>query len=145
MKKSATALLASAALAAGLGCRSKADPAQEIRDTLSKAAQALEAGDAAGATAILDDRYLGPDGMNKAATRFYLAQVVKQGKLGVTLTGQDVGVNGQDAFEKVHVVFNQQGPGLLPDASKRVYLLHWRRQGSDWRLVDAQDLTNAPQ
>ncbi len=145
MKKSATVLFATAALAAGLGCRHKGDPAQEIRDTLSKAAAALEAGDAGGAASILDDRYQGPEGMNKAATQFYLVQVLRQGKVGVTITDQDIGLQGPDAFERVHVIFTQQGSGLLPDGSKRVYLLHWRRQGSAWRLVDAQDLTNAPQ
>ena len=127
------------------GCRSHTSPDQAIRDTLSKAAKALEAGDASGATAILDDRYQGPEGMDRTATTFFLAQVLKQGKVGVTITDQDIGVNGDDAFEKLHVVLTQQGQSLLPDASKKVYMLHWHKKGSDWRLVDVQDFTNAPQ
>lgn len=145
MMKSTTLPIVALWLALGVGCRSTGRPDLEISDTLSKAATALEAGDVGGATAMLDDRFQGPEGMNKAATQFYLAQVLKQGKVGVHITDQDIGVKGQDAFERVHVIFTQQGSGLLPDGSKRVYLLHWRQQGSAWRLVDAQDLTNAPQ
>ena len=127
-----------------LACRSKTSPDQAIRDTLSKAAAALEAGDAVGATAILDDRYQGPEGMDKTATRFFLIQALKQGKVGVTITDQDIGVNGDDAFEKLHVILTQQNGGLVPDGSKKVYMLHWHLRGSDWRLVDVQDFTNAP-
>ena len=143
--KSKTALLALPILLLAAACKPKASPDQAIRDTLSKAAQALEAGDAGGAAMILDDHYQGPEGMNKAATQFYLMQVLKQGKVGVTITDQDIGVKGTDAFERLHVILTQQGPGLLPDGSKKVYMLHWRQVGSDWRLVDVQDFTNAPQ
>lgn len=127
-----------------LTCRSKTSPDQAIRDTLSKAAAALEAGDAGGATAILDDRYQGPEGMDKTATQFFLVQALKQGKVGVTITDQDIGVNGDDAFEKLHVILTQQNGGLLPDGSKKVYMLHWHLRSSEWRLVDIQDFTNAP-
>ncbi len=143
--KSKLALLALPALLLTPSCKPKAAADQEIRDTLSKAAQALEAGDAGGATAILDDTYLGPDGMNKAATAFYLAQALKQGKVGVHLSNQDIGLNGEEAFEKVHVTLTQQGSGLLPDGSQKVYILHWKKRGSDWRLVTLQDFTERPE
>lgn len=126
-----------------LACRPKATPDQAIRDTLSKAVASLEAGDAVGATAILDEKYQGPDGMNKGATQIYLHLLLKQGKVGAHITDQDIGVKGDDAFEKVHVIFTQAGSGLLPDGSKKVYMLHWHQQGSDWRLVDVQDFTDA--
>lgn len=142
MMKSTTLPAAALFLALGLACHPKGRPDQEISNTLSKAATALEAGDASGATAILDDRYQGPEGMNKAATAFYLAQVLKQGKVGVHITDQDIGVNGEDAFEKVHVVLTQSGSGLLPDGSKKVYILHWVKRGSDWRVTDIQDFTD---
>jgi hypothetical protein len=125
-------------------CKPKGSPDEVIRDTLSKAAVALEAGDAGGATAILDDRYQGPEGMNKAATRFYLVQSLKQGKVGVRILDQDVGVNGGDAFEKIHVILTQQGGGLLPDTSTKTYMLHWALRGSEWRLMDIQDFSQAP-
>ncbi|HET6331249.1 MAG TPA: hypothetical protein VFF76_10730 [Holophagaceae bacterium] len=145
MMRSTTLPAAALFLALGLGCHPKGAPDQEIRDTLSKAATALEAGDASGATAILDDRYQGPEGMNKAATAFYLMQVLKQGKVGVTLTDQDIGINGEDAFEKIHVILTQQGAGLLPDGSRKVYILHWVKRGSDWRVTDIQDFTDRPE
>lgn len=145
MMKSKTLPIAAIFLALGAGCRPKASPDQAMRDTLSKAATALEAGDAGGATAILDDRYQGPEGMNKAATQLYLAQVLKQGKVGVRILDQDIGINGDDAFEKIHVLLTQQGSGLLPDGSKKVYILHWAKRGSDWRVVDIQDFTDRPE
>ena len=145
MMKSTTRLAAAIILASGFGCRPKATGDQAIRDTLSKAATALEAGDAGGATAILDDRYQGPEGMNKGATQLYLAQVLRQGKVGVHIVDQDIGINGGDAFEKIHVVLTQQGSGLLPDGSKKVYILHWAKRGSDWRVVDIQDFTDRPE
>lgn len=135
--------LAFALLILALACRPKATPDQAIRDTLSKAVAALEAGDAAGATAILDDHYQGPDGLNKAATQFFVVQILKQGKVGVHITDQDIGVKNDDAFEKIHVIFTQAGSGLLPDGSKKVYMLHWHQRGSDWRLMDVQDFTGA--
>lgn len=142
MMRSTTLPAAALFLAFGLACHPKGAPDQEIRDTLSKAAAALEAGDASGATTILDDKYLGPEGMNKAATAFYLTQVLKQGKVGVHITDQDIGINGEDAFEKIHVVLTQSGSGLLPDGSKKVYIFHWAKRGSDWRVVDIQDFTD---
>ena len=140
--RSKTALLALPILLLAAACKPKGSPDAVIRDTLSKAAQDLEAGDAGGATAILDDHYQGPEGMDKAATRFYLAQILKQGKVGVHITDQDIGVNGDDAFEKLHVILTQQGQSLLPDGSKKVYMLHWHLHDGDWRLVDVQDFTN---
>jgi hypothetical protein len=145
MMRSTTLPAAALFLALGLGCHPKGRPDLEIRDTLSKAATALEAGDAGGATALLDDRYQGPEGMNKAATQFFLVQVLKQGKVGVHITDQDIGVNGEDAFEKIHVVLTQSGAGLLPDGSKKVYVLHWVKRGSDWRVTDIQDFTDRPE
>lgn len=145
MMKSTTAPATALILTLGLGCHPKTSPDQAIRDTLSKAATALEAGDAGGATAILDDRYQGPEGMNKAATRFYLMQVLKQGKVGVRILSQDVGVNGEDAFDKIQVLLTQQGSGLLPDGSRKTYILHWVKRGSDWRLLDIQDFTERPE
>ena len=142
--RSKTALQALPILLLAAACKPKGSPDEIIRDTLSKAAKSLEAGDAAGAASILDDRYQGPEGMNKAATRFYLVQVLKQGKVGVTITDQDIGVNNDDAFEKLHVILTQQGGGLLPDGSKKVYMLHWHLKDGDWRLMDIQDFTTAP-
>lgn len=139
--KSKLVLLALPALVLAPSCRPKASADQAIRDTLSTAAQALEAGDAGGAVAILDDTFQGPEGMNKAATAFYLAQVLKQGPVSVHLSNQDIGLNGEDAFEKVHVLLTQKGTGLFPDGSQKVYILHWKKRGSDWRLVTVQDFT----
>jgi hypothetical protein len=126
----------------GLACHPKSTPDQEIRDTLSNAATALETGNASAAAAILDDRYQGPEGMNKAATQFFLVQALKQGKISVHILDQDIGVSGADAFEKVHVVMTQQGAGILPDGSKKTYILHWTKRGSDWRVLDIQDFTD---
>ena len=144
MMKSKAVLMALPILLLAASCKPKGSPDEAIRDTLSKAAQALEAGDAGGATAILDDRYQGPEGMNKAATGFFLVQTLKGGKVGVHITDQDIGVNGDDAFEKIHVILTQQNGGLVPDGSKKVYMLHWHLHGSDWRLLDIQDFSNNP-
>ncbi len=144
MMRSTTLPIAAIFLALALACHPKTSPDQAIRDTLSKAATALEAGDAVEATALLDDRYQGPEGMNKAATRFYLMQVLKQGKVTVRILSQDVGVNGDDAFDKIQVLTTQQGSGLLPDGSRKTYILHWVKRGSDWRLLDIQDFTERP-
>ena len=35
----------------------------------------------------------------------------------------------------------QQGTGILPDASRKVYILHWVKRGSDWKVADLQDFT----
>ena len=142
--RSKTALLALPILLLAAACKPKGSPDQAIRDTLSKAVKAVEAGDASGAAAILDDRFQGPEGMNKGAAQLYLGQILRQGKVGVTITGDDLGVNGGDAFEKLHVLVTQQGGGLLPDGSRKVYVLHWTQRGPDWRLLDIQDFTDAP-
>ncbi len=145
MMRSTTLPAAALFLALGLGCHPMNRPDLEIRDTLSKAAQALEAGDSGAAVAILDEGYQGPEGMNKAATAFFLAQVLKQGKVGVHITDQDIGLSGDSAFEKVHVLLTQSGANLLPDGAKKVYILHWVKRGSAWRVVDIQDFTDRPE
>lgn len=143
--KSKLALVALPALVLGVSCRPKASADQAIRDTLSKAAQALEAGDAGGATAILDDRFQGPEGMNKAATGLFLVQVLRQGKVGVHLASQDIGITGDEAFERLHVNLTQQGSGVFPDGSRKVFILHWKLRGSEWKLVAVEDFTDRPE
>jgi ketosteroid isomerase-like protein len=102
---------------------------------------AVEAGDAAAATASLDPTFRGPEGMDKATARFFLVGTFRQEKVGVTVVRNEVAVRGNEALQEVDLILTGRSGGLLPqDASRRGFQLRWRKSGGDWKLMELQSL-----
>ncbi len=141
MRKSIASAWAGLALLGALSaCRSD-KPEDQVRKAFETCRAAVEAGDAAGATAPLDPAFRGPDGMDKAGVRLFLMGTFRQEKIGVTVLRNDVSVRGSEALQEVDLVLTGRSGGLLPqDASQRSFQLRWRKSGREWRVMDLQSL-----
>jgi ketosteroid isomerase-like protein len=137
MRKSIASVFALLALAA---CRTD-KPEDQVRKAFESCRAAVEAGDAAAATAPLDNAFRGPDGMDKGTARLFLMGILRQEKVGVTVVRNEVAVQGNAASQDVDLILTGRSSGLLPqDASQRSLRLRWRKVGSDWKLVEVQTL-----
>ncbi len=117
-------------------CRSD-KPEEQVRKAFEQCRAAVEAGDAAGATAPLGPAFRGPDGLDKATARLYLLGLFRQEKVGVTVVQNEISVKGSEALQEVELVFTSRRGGLLPqDASHRGYRLRWRKSGDNWTLLE---------
>lgn len=123
-------------LLALLACRSD-KPEAQVRRAFERCRAAVEAGDAAGATAPLGSTFRGPDGMDQATARLFLLDLFRQEKVGVTVVRNEVAVKGGEALQEVDLVLTSRGGGLLPqDATRRGFRLRWRKSGGDWTLLE---------
>ena len=114
-------------------------PEAQVRAAFEACRAAVEAGDAAGATAPLDPAFRGPEGMDRVAARLYLMALFRQEKVGITVLRDEVAVRGREAEQEVDLLLTGGG-GLLPrDASRRAFGLHWRKAGGDWRILEIQE------
>lgn len=136
MRKSIASLWLALAL---LACHSD-KPEAQVRKAFEACRAAVEAGDAAAATAPLDPAFRGPEDMDKAMARAFLLSTFRQERIGVTVMQNQVAVEGNEAFQEVDLVLTGRSAGLLPqDASRRSFRLHWRKAGGDWRLLGIQE------
>ena len=81
MRKRIASVCVLTALAA---CRSD-NPEAQVRKAFEACRAAVEAGDAAAATAVLDPAFRGPDGMDRAMARMFLLSTLRREKIGVTV------------------------------------------------------------
>lgn len=133
-----SALVLSTLLGGLLACRTD-KPEDRVRKAFETCRAAVEAGDAAGATAPLDAAFRGPDGMDKATARLFLMGIFRREKIGVTVLRNEVVVRGNEARQEVDLLLTGRSGGLLPqDASQRSFQLRWRVVGGDWMLVEIQ-------
>lgn len=137
MRKSIASVCAVLAL---LACRSD-KPEDQVRKAFEACRAAVEAGDAAAATASLDPAFRGPDDMDKATARLFLMGTFRQEKIGVTVVRNEVAARGNEALQEVDLLLTGRGGGLLPqDASRRSFRLRWRKGKRDWNLMELQSL-----
>jgi hypothetical protein len=126
-------------LLALLACQSD-KPEDQVRHAFEACRKAVEAGDAAGAADPLDPAFRGPEGMDRTAARLFLAGILRQEKVGVTVLRNEVTLRGNEALQEVDLVLTGRSGGLLPqDASRRTFTLRWRRAGGDWRLAELRE------
>lgn len=119
-------------------CRSQSPEAQ-IRRAFETCRAAVEAGDAAGATAPLAAGFRGPEGLDRASARLYLLGLFRQEQVGVTLIRDQLAVQGAEGLQEVDLLLtSRRGNQLLPETSRRSFRLRWQKVGEDWRLVELQ-------
>lgn len=136
MRESIRLALSGAALCLVVGgCRSESPEAQ-VRRAFEACRTAVEAGDAAGATAPLAAEFQGPEGMDKATARLFLLNLLRRERVGATLIHDQVAVQGAEALQEVDLLLTtRRGNDLLPETSRRIFRLRWRKAGGDWRLI----------
>lgn len=134
------ALVIPAALICLAGCR-RETPEARIRRAFGDAVRALEAGDAAGVLEHVSPAFEGPEGMDRAAARLYLAGVLGREKVGVTVLAQSLEVDRLRAVHRVEVILTgRAGGGLLPgEGSRRSLTLVWEFRDGAWRIRECQE------
>jgi hypothetical protein len=121
-----------------LGCHSD-KPEGQVRRAFEACRAAVEAGDSAAATALLDPGFAGPDGLDKATAKLFLLGLFRQEKVGVTVLRNEVAVRGNEAHQEVDLILTARSGGLLPqDTTHRSFRLRWRKAGSEWKLLEVQ-------
>jgi len=137
LRRTATTLLLLGSLAA---CRTDR-PEDQVRRAFETCRAAVEAGDAATATAPLDESFRGPEGLDKASARLFLLATFRQEKVGLTVVRNEVAVRSHEAQQEVDLILTGRSGGLLPrDASHRSFRLRWRKSGGAWKLAELQSL-----
>ena len=140
LNRSSFCVVALAILGSLAACRPDR-PEDQVRKAFEACRQAVEAGDAAAATAPLDPTFNGPDGMDKATTRLFLLGSFRQEKVGLTVMRNEVAIRGSEAFQDVDLILTGRSGGLLPqDASHRSFRLRWRQTGGIWKVMELQSL-----
>jgi hypothetical protein len=115
------------------------DPEDQVRAAFETCRAAVEAGDAARAAAPLAEDFRGPEGMDRATARLFLAGLLRRERVGVTVIRNQLRRDDPDIVQEVDVVLTGRGGGLLPEeASRRSFRLRWRRLGGDWKLAEMQ-------
>ncbi|MEI6471863.1 MAG: hypothetical protein WCO20_04395 [Holophagaceae bacterium] len=133
MKRAAASILLAGLL---LGCRSETPEAQ-VRAAFEACRTAVEAGDAAAATAPLDAAFQGPDGLDRASSRSFLQATFRQQRVGVTVLRSVLTERNGEILQEVDLVLTGKSGALLPEeASHREFHLRWRKVSGTWRLVE---------
>ena len=133
MKRAAASILLAGLL---LGCRSETPEAQ-VRAAFEACRTAVEAGDAAAATAPLDGAFRGPDGLDRASSRSFLQATFRQQRVGVTVLRSVLTERNGEILQEVDLVLTGKSGALLPEeASHREFHLRWRKVSGTWRLVE---------
>jgi len=132
-------VLAAVLLAVLAGC-SREGPEGRIRKAFEGARGAVEAGDAAGAAAVLSPKFAGPEGMDRAGARLLLGSVLGREKVGVTVLAQKVDVDGVRAVQTLELVLTGRAGGeLLPgDRARKSLTLRWELRDGAWLIREAQ-------
>lgn len=116
-------------------------PEARIRKRFQASVEAVEAGDAGAAAAPLSPSFSGPEGMDRAAARFYLMGILRQEKVGVTVVSQRVEVSGTRAAQTVELLLTgRTGSTLLPaESTRKALLLQWELRDGEWLIREIQE------
>lgn len=127
-----------AALVVVIAACARTPPEQALRDTVAELQRQVEARDAAKVQALLDDDFVGPDGMDRRGARqLATVMLMRHRSVGLTLGPLDVRMQGDERATVQTTAALTGGSGaLLPD-SARAYRVEsaWRRRGDDWRML----------
>jgi len=122
-----------------LAC-SRSDPEQALRATITAMAQAVEQHRVSDAIEPLADDFTRESGAfgKQDARRMLAAAMLRNEKIQLIATVSDVRIVGERATAKIHVIATG-GAGLLPERGQTWdFDTAWRRDGSRWKLYNAE-------
>ncbi len=130
------ALLLSLALAAG--CQ-REPPEIALRGALGELQDAIDTRDASAIAALLSEDFIGPDGMDRDATRRYAAVVfMRHRDIATTIGPLDLALQDDHARARFTAALSGGSGGLIPDAARiRKVDTGWRLESGEWRLLSA--------
>lgn len=129
-----------AMLALALAACSRSDPEKELRAAVARMATAIEKRDPAAFLEVLADDFTRESGAfgKQDARRLLAGLMLRNARIGITAIVTDVKIEGQRASAKVRVLATG-GDGLLPERGQTwEFDTAWRREGSQWRLFNAE-------
>jgi hypothetical protein len=123
------------------GCR-RESPETRIREAFAACVRAVEAGDAAAAVDRLSAGFTGPDGMDRAGARLFLAGILRREKVGVTVVAERVEVRGSQAEQEVDLLCTgRAGGSLLPaEGSRKSLAIRWELRDGAWKIRELQEM-----
>ena len=126
------------ALVAALATCARTPPEKALRQAVGELQQRVEARDAAGVHAMLDEEFIGPDGMDRRGARqLAMVMLMRHRDIGLTLGPLEVHMQGDDrAAVRVTAAVTGGSGALLPDRAQAYRIESaWRRRGDDWRML----------
>lgn len=134
------ALVALSLATLSLAACTRSDPERELRETISTMARAIEARDPVPfLDAVADDftRESGAFG-RQDVKRVLVGIYMRNEKINLAAVVTDVKIEGDRAQARVRVVATG-GSGLLPERGQTwEFDSAWRREGSKWRVFNAE-------
>ncbi len=123
-----------------LACRSER-PEDAVRKAFEACVTAVEKGEVEPVSTRMHPRFSGPEGMDRAQGRLFLASILRRQKVGVTILSQALQMKGKVAFMQVELLLTgREGSGLLPnEASRRSFALRWELHEGDWKLQELKE------
>ena len=121
------------------GC-SRSDPERELRDTVTRMAGAIEARRPADLLEHVADDFTRESGAfgKQELQRILAGVLLRNEKIVVTAAVTDVSVQGARASARIRVLASG-GSGWLPERGQTWDITtHWRREGSTWRVFNAE-------
>ena len=115
-------------------------PEQALRQQMQTMQGAIEAGDAGTIEGMLAEDFIGNEGMDRReARRLATAMFMRYRDVGVGFGPLQVQLQGDHATASFTAVVTGGDGGALP-GNGQVYDVTsgWRRDGNEWRLVNAQ-------
>ena len=127
-------------LVALAGCRGEG-PEARLRKAFADGVHALEAGDAAGAAALLSPEFQGPEGMDRSGARFFLQAVFRKEKVGVTVVFQKTEIQGTRAVQSVDLILTgRTGGSLVPaEEARHSLVIRWELRDRAWLIRELQE------
>jgi ketosteroid isomerase-like protein len=134
------ALLIAFATLGLLAACGRSDPEKELRAAVDKMQAAIQAKDASGFLEHLADDFTRESGNfdKKEARRILAGVFLTNQNINVVATVREVKIDGQRATAQIGVLATGSS-GLLPERGQSwVFTTNWRREGSQWRLFNAE-------
>lgn len=135
-----SARLVALAVAALLAACGRSDPEEQLHATVAAMAQAVESRRVGDALEPLAEDFTRDSGaFGKADVRRVLAAaMLRNEQIRIAATVSDVRIDGDRATARVRVLATG-GAGLLPERGQTWdFATVWRRDGSRWRLYNAE-------
>jgi len=128
-------------LGACAGCKREA-PEEAIRAQVAALQAAIEARSASDVADLLDEEFIGPQGMDRRAARQTAAVLLlRHQRIGVVTGPLDVQLQGDDRarVRTRAAVTGGDGSALLPDSAQAWRIdSGWRRRGDTWRITSLE-------
>jgi hypothetical protein len=127
--------IAPIALIALAGCH-RNRPEDQIQRAFDTCVKAIEAADPGSALDVLGPHFAGPGGMTREEAKRVLEGLLRQGRIGITVSASLIAAKEDQGDQAVEVILTRRSDTkVMPtEATRVIFRLHWERLNGIWRL-----------